>query len=42
MDNIFSDLYQYKLSVNETLYQRIKKIMEVKNISEEKFYTRTT
>ena len=42
MDNIFSELYQYKLSVNETLYQRIKKIMEVKNISEEEFYTRTT
>ena len=40
MDNIFLKAYKIKLSVNETLYQRIKRFMKVKNISEEEFYIR--
>ena len=41
MDNRFFQAYQDKLSINETLYERIKKIMKEKNISEEEFYTNT-
>lgn len=41
MDNRFSKENDEILSLNETLYKRIKKIMKVKGISEEEFYDNT-
>lgn len=41
MDNDFLAEFEKQLSVSETLYQRINKIMEVKNISTKDFYANT-
>lgn len=41
MDSEFFREYQNKLSIDETLYAKIKKIMKAKRISEEKFYDNT-
>lgn len=41
MDSEFFREYQNKLSIDETLYAKIKKIMKEKKISEEKFYDNT-
>lgn len=41
MDNSFRQEFEKQLSISGTLYQRIKKIMEIKNISIEDFYDST-